>query len=604
MMLFPLIVFILIINKRLFIKSVYGKISKIYILTVYLFLTIFYLFDFGFYSYTNDRINSTAMRFATDIKISLQVLVESYPVYKAILVIIILGVVVYRASSWIHSYFSKKQVVISKKIKAIYVVFTILTCAFFIYSSLTHYYLRWSQAFFSKNMAVNQFALNPVLYFYDSFAFRSEKIDMDEFKKYYNIIAEDLDLNKDKISYERTFTFDSIKASKKPNIVLVMLESVGVMGLGHYKNPSNSTPNLDSIIKTSLNFSNFYVTRPGTSSSIFSSITGLPDVEYIKTASRNPLITDQRIIFDQFDNYEKLYFIGGSANWANIRGVFQSNIKDLQIYEEGSYQVENRVDVWGIDDYDLFKEADKVLKKLHLNNKQFIAYIQTASNHMPFSVPDKKESYRPYLKSEFSKEKLKKSGFKSLESLNGLRYLDFNIAKFLERAKKSDYYDNTVFVFFGDHNVSMNKTEEFKNEFDLNIQVHHTPLIIHAPKLIEPKEISINCKIIDIFPTLANLLKINHTNYTLGRNILDSLNYKKQFSLLSTTMNGEPTIGIIKNNLYFYKTETTKKTYLYDLSAFPLKNIKNKYLNYSKKMDSLVTAYYHSTKYLYHNNKK
>ena len=174
-----------------------------------------------------------------------------------------------------------------------------------------------------------------------------------------------------------------------------MLESVGTAPMSYYGNPINTTPKMDSILEKSVNFTNFYVHKAGTAGSVFASITGLPDVDHVKTASRNPMVIDQRIIFDQFDGYEKLYFLGGSANWANIRGIFQSNITDLKIFEEGSYEIEKRADVWGIDDYELFKESDKELTKIHQQNKPFIAYIQTATNHMPFTVPDQKESYRP-----------------------------------------------------------------------------------------------------------------------------------------------------------------------------------------------------------------
>ena len=80
-----------------------------------------------------------------------------------------------------------------------------------------------------------------------------------------------------------------------------------------------------------------------------------------------------------------------------------------------------------------------------------------------------------------SEDILKKSGFISLAQLNALRYLDFNVDVFLRRAKESGYYDNSVFVFFGDHNTSMNPTENFKKEFDLEIQVHHVPFFIYVP---------------------------------------------------------------------------------------------------------------------------
>ena len=201
--------------------------------------------------------------------------------------------------------------------------------------------------------------------------------------------------------------------------------------MSYYGNPLNSSPKTDSIIKENLSFSKFYVHKPETAASVFASITGLPDIEDVKTASRNPMNIDQRIIFDQFTGYEKLYFIGGSANWANISGVFQSNMKNLKIYEEWSFEEENRANVWGIDDYDLFKGSDK---KLHEKGKPFVAYIQTAKNHMPFTVPDKKESFTPILENEIDERTLLKVGFRSLGQLNGIRYLDFNVARFLKRA--------------------------------------------------------------------------------------------------------------------------------------------------------------------------
>ena len=107
------------------------------------------------------------------------------------------------------------------------------------------------------------------------------------------------------------------------------------------------------------------------------SIAGKWDTRFKLSSSRNLRVIDQKIIFDQFNGYEKLYLLGGSSNWANIRGVFKSNIKNLKIYEEGSYEVENRADVWGIDDYDLFNESDKIFKNLHSSKKPFVAYVQT-----------------------------------------------------------------------------------------------------------------------------------------------------------------------------------------------------------------------------------
>jgi phosphoglycerol transferase MdoB-like AlkP superfamily enzyme len=600
---FPLSILILSANYFLFKKRIFRKISIIYHVVIYLILTIFYLTDIGYYSYLFTRLDATSLRFLSNFKISAQLLIETYPIFKGGVGLLILFLLVrFTSLKLFDKMVSNKMPYLSKKIKFIYFLFTFLLLSFGVYGSITHYPLRWSEAFFSKNNTVNQFSLNPVLNFFDSFAFRNDGADIETTKAYFPVIASYLNIPKDTLSFKRKITFDSIH-EKKPNLVIVMLESVGVVGLGSQGNIAKATPYIDSIINKSTYFENFYVHKPGTAASVFSSITGLADVDNQKTASRNLRAIDQKIIFDQFDGYEKLYFLGGSANWANIRGVFQSNINDLKIYEEGSYVIEDRADVWGIDDYDLFKESDKVFRDLHTANAPFVAYVQTATNHRPFSVPENKEAFRPLTEKDIDEVTLKESGFISLAQLNALRYLDFNVHVFLRRAKESGYYENTVFAFFGDHNTSMNTTEAFKKEFDLGIQVHHVPLFIHGSKFLKPQKINNTAKLADLFPTLATIAKSDYTNFTLGSNALDTLK-TDSFGFLYLKINGEPGLGLIQNDFYFTKTNYNNSTSLYKLSDEEQKDVTDIFPNVASKMDSLITSYYHSTKYLYYNNKK
>lgn len=600
---FPLSILILSANYFFFKKRIFRKISIIYHSIIYVTLTLFYLTDIGYYSYLFTRLDATSLRFLSNFKISAQLLIETYPIFKGSVGLIILFLLVRFTGLKLFDKMVYTSVpYISKKVKAIYFLCTFLLLSFGVYGSITHYPLRWSEAFFSKNNTINQFSLNPVLNFFDSFAFRNDGADIETTKAYFPVIASYLNIPKDSLSFERKITFDSIH-EKKPNLVIVMLESVGVVGLGSQGNLAKATPYMDSIINKSTYFENFYVHKPGTAASVFSSITGLADVDNQKTASRNLRAIDQKIIFDQFEGYKKLYFLGGSANWANIRGVFQSNINGLKIYEEGSYEIEDRADVWGIDDYDLFKESDKVFRELHTSNEPFVAYVQTATNHRPFSVPENKETFRPFTEEDIDEDTIKESGFISLAQLNALRYLDFNVHVFLRRAKASGYYENTVFAFFGDHNTSMNKTEAFKKEFDLGIQVHHVPLFIHAPKFLEPQKINNTAKLADLFPTLATIAKSDYTNFTLGSNALDTLK-TDSFGFLYLKINGEPGLGLIQNDFYFTKTNYNNSTSLYKLSDEEQIDVTDTYPIIASKMDSLITSYYHSTKYLYYNNKK
>ncbi|WP_299157255.1 LTA synthase family protein [uncultured Tenacibaculum sp.] len=599
----PLAILLFIVNHRFFKYRFYKIFSSIYIITVYLIITLFHLFDFGYYDYLNIRLDAASLRFLSNLKISTQVLFESYPVFKGLFAFIILTFILYKFSNWLYNIFTFNNENSSKKKKAFFIIIPFLLFAFGIYNSFTHYPLRWSQAFFSKNTAVNQFALNPVLYFFDSFKFRNEGFDIEKTKKYYPSIAKELGLPKDNLSFERK-NIKNDTLTNKPNVVIVMLESLGVVPMSYYGNPINTTPKIDSLLNKSVSFSNFYVHKSGTAASVFASITGLPDIDGIRTASRNPRIIDQRIVFDQFKGYEKLYFLGGSANWANIRGVFQSNINGLKIFEEGSFKTEKRADVWGIDDYELFKESDLELRELHKKEKPFIAYIQTATNHMPFTVPEQKESYKPLKENEIPPSLLKEAGFDGIKRLNALRYLDFNVNKFLKRAKKSGYYDNTIFLFFGDHNTSMSHVNKFKKLYDYKLNLHNVPFFIHAPKYIKPSKIKKYTNLIDILPTAASLANIEYTNYTLGSNALDK-NSNANFAFLYQKIKGEPAITLLKDSLQYSKTIHSNYSHLYNMNTDKEKvDIKKNYPNLYKKMDSLTNAIYYSTKYLYYNNKK
>ena len=141
------------------------------------------------------------------------------------------------------------------------------------------------------------------------------------------------------------------------------------------------------------------------------------------------------------------------------------------------------------------------------------------------------------------------------------------------------------------------------NEDDLGIQVHHVPFFIHAPKYVEPKIIDKYAKLIDIFPTATSLAKIDFTNYTLGRDLLDSTTINTA-AFVYTQSKGEKAVGLIKDGFYYEKTNISKKASLFSLQTNKIEDIKLDKPNITQQMDSLLSAYYHTTKYLYFNNKK
>ncbi|MEN8138605.1 MAG: sulfatase-like hydrolase/transferase [Bacteroidota bacterium] len=582
------------------------NISKNYLLFVYIATLLLYLLDFGHYGYLGIRVNSSVVRFASNPLISLQMVWESYPVIWGSLGIIIFAYITRLLINKNYDRCTRSEFKDESKIKYTLIIITsILFYAFGIYGAIAYYPLRWSQAMFTQNQLVSGFAINPGLNIYDTYKFKDTGFDIEATKTNFGIMANYLGIeNTDTLDFRREIK-GIPNQQQKPNIVVIMLESMGSSKMGLHGNPLPSTPNMDSLAMNGRFFPNFFVPGLGTARTVYTSLTGIPDVSVQKTASRNQFTIDQRTIFNDFEGYEKYYFLGGNANWANIRAVFENNIKDLNIYEEGDYDRPHS-DVWGLTDYDLFYESDKILQEQHKSGKPFIAYIQTASNHRPYTIGESDGDFEVLEEKDIDMKLFEKSAYDNIDQYNAIRYLDYNIGKFIERAKEGGYFDNTIFVMFGDHDGStrpydFNETPWYK----LGVNTHRTTMLMYGPKYIKPQIDSLPATLMDVMPTMAGYTGMEFTNYTLGLNLNDSTPSKRYAFMFMHR--GSPFIAIFDGRYILQMIMASKEFNLFDTqSNSPLDDI---YENVKNKSDivelkKMLEAYHVSTKYLMFNNKK
>ena len=116
------------------------------------------------------------------------------------------------------------------------------------------------------------------------------------------------------MNFERRYKGRDTLHTTKPNIVLVICESFSGYKSSMWGNPLNTTPYFNQLCKKGVFFSRCFTPAFGTARGIWATVTGIPDVEIPKTASRNPAMVDQATILNEFKGYEKMYFIGGSAS--------------------------------------------------------------------------------------------------------------------------------------------------------------------------------------------------------------------------------------------------------------------------------------------------
>jgi phosphoglycerol transferase MdoB-like AlkP superfamily enzyme len=565
---------------------------------IILFLLFFYTVDFAHFSYLNQRLNASVMNYLEDTSISFTMIWESYPIIRLVLMIFILLALLMLLIRFIYKTVSKSNGQNSRRTRVIWFVAVFLVCGFCIFGRFNQYPLRWSDAFRLGSDYKANLALNPFESFFNSLKFRKSTFDMAKLKSLYPQLATYLGINAvdtNKIDFTRSVAANNNGIKTRPNIVLVLCESFSGYKSSMWGNPLNTTPYFDSLSRSGIFFDHCFTPTYGTARGVWATVTGIPDVEMPTTASRNPLAVNQRTIINDFKNYEKFYFLGGSSSWANIRGLLTNNIHGLHMYEESSYKAP-RIDVWGISDKNLFLEANDVLAR---QDSAFFAIIQTSDNHRPYTIPE--EDRAEFKMVDVPLDSVKKYGFESLAELNAFRYTDFCFRKFITKASKEKYFSNTVFVFVGDHGIPGNASAVFPKAWtEQRLAAEHVPLLFYAPGLLTPKRTSQVCSQIDILPTLAGMMDMPYINSGLGRDLLDS-SARDQLAFIFDPDYAQT--GVVMGEFFFRRQLKTKQTELVSIKNNDEVQVDARVQSVMNKMDTLTQAIYEASKYLLLNNK-
>jgi phosphoglycerol transferase MdoB-like AlkP superfamily enzyme len=608
---FPLAAFCCFPRWNMVGSRVVRMLGRAYLVVALLTIGLIYLIDFGHYNYLGTRINATVLRFAGDAEISGTMLWQSYPVVWITLAWLggcaVLLVALIR---WERVSLDRQSAKISRRAAVFGCTLVTILVAFGLMGRVAHINLknpiplRWSDAFFSGDQELAALGLNPVLFLYDTMQIPQQPYERDKVETYYSTMVDYLGIDhpdRKELNFARNIGVQPyrLRLKRQPNVVFIMLESLGASRVSAYGNPLKTTPNLDAIAAEGWFFRNFYIPVVSTAKTVWASITGIPDVSREETASRNPLITRQHSVVNAFDGYRKLYMIGGSAGWANISALIRESVDGVRLYQEGYWQAPPN-DVWGISDLNLFKETDRILREIP-RDQPFFAYIQTASNHRPFTIPKDNDDFEPL---EMPLEEVRKWGFRSVEQFNAVRLLDYNIGRFMQMARKSGYFDNTLFVFFGDHNNRITTIPHMPPAFEqLGLESNHVPHIIYAPGLLEPRVIEDAVGLADVLPTVAGLLGFEYTNRTLGRDIQLSAEGSERAVPLVLVEGSFPVIGAVTNEYLVKMNHDGSSASLHALASdTPMADVSGQYPEKFERLKALCLGTYETSRYMLYDN--
>jgi phosphoglycerol transferase MdoB-like AlkP superfamily enzyme len=189
-----------------------------------------------------------------------------------------------------------------------------------------------------------------------------------------------------------------------------------------------------------------------------------------------------------------------------MRAFFVANGFDAFI-EEKNFNDPVFKSPWGVSDEDLFHRADREFRRLHAQRTPFFATLLTVSLHSPWQYPEGRIVALP-------PDTPTPAGFE-LAELNNFLYADYCIGKFIRDARGADYFENTLFVFVGDHGVHL------RGRGLIPVEEYRVPALFFAPARLQAKRISALISQIDLPPTIMGVAGGAYHSPFFGRDVLN-----------------------------------------------------------------------------------
>lgn len=357
------------------------------------------------------------------------------------------------------------------------------------------------------------------------------------------------------------------------SIVFVHLESVQTFLMDLSYNGVEVTPNLNELAKEGMFFSNFYPQiSTGTSSdseftllsSLMPASSGTVFVSYYKT----DYVTIPKLLGEL--DYYTFSMHGNNFSMWNRMNAHPSLGYDNFYFEDSYEYTGDDVLGLGINDLLFFEQSYDYLVEIDSDYDVYMGTIITLSNHSPFTGADSFLEYDLsfYGEDGESTNNLAETNIGSY--LTSVHYADYALGEFMDMIRASDSFDNTLFVFYGDHDAKFSESEmkEFLSyntetgEFDLDVEYDtydhelnkSTPLIFWTKdeELTEifTGEYDYPMGMIDVAPTILNMFGLEN-KYALGSDIFN-IGYDNVVSF--------PSSNFLTNDIYYNSSTGEYKT--------------------------------------------
>ena len=241
---------------------------------------------------------------------------------------------------------------------------------------------------------------------------------------------------------------------------------------------------------------------------IYSSFPPLPGDAILARDKTENVETLARVL--KRDDYATLFLYAGHGTFDYIRSYSQRNGWD-RLVEESDFKNPVFRTAWGVSDEDLLQRGVEEMRALHQAGKPFLTTFMTVSNHRPFTYPTGRIPEDPNAHGRD----------------HAVRYADWALGDFFERARKEAFWTNTVFVVIADHGARVYGSQT------IPLRSYQIPCVVVAPALRDlPRRIDAEASQMDIAPTLLGMIGRPYESLFFGHNVLDPVGARQARCLM------------------------------------------------------------------------
>lgn len=348
------------------------------------------------------------------------------------------------------------------------------------------------QVYFSNDQFLNHSAVNP------NFSLLSSLSKSKDFASEFDFFEENqrAELFKDLYPTHDGDSILQVLNSKRPNILIILLEGFGGVYVEPLGGLPDVSPNLNRLSEEGIFFTQCYAnsfrTDRGTICAL-SGYLGLPNASVMKIPAKSrtlPAISEELVKA----GYSTDFLYGGDINFTNMKSYLLSKGYQKLTADKDFSLAEQTSNVWGVNDDITFEYLYQ-----QLCNRQegpwFTTFL-TLSSHEPFEVPyNRLQEKTP----------------------NAFAYTDDCLGKFIDKLKRTPVWENLLIVCLPDHGSIYPRGSS-----DWGGKYSHIPMLWIGGAVKQPMKIDKIMNQTDMAATLLGQMGLDHSMFTFSRNVLGS----------------------------------------------------------------------------------